>query len=279
VNHFFARESHHHGTALWFTQGDVFKKWKTNGSLLWIHGIRTRVSFVYSGIPHNLLRGRCIGQEYSLVCVAILLVYCVLTLSTSSTIIQDINRICETGAATCAYFYFDFRDIAKQDVRGLLSSLVDQLSSQSNDFSAVLSELYSSYDRGSRQPSNEALMECLKKMLKLPGQGPVYLIIDALDECPKSGYPTARGQVLVIMQELINLKLPHVHLCITSRLESDILEILEPLAIHNVPLPEKAGQNQDVADSTMSLVHSEPRTQDEAKELAIRTLTGNVGKM
>ena len=74
MNHFFARESHHHGTALWFAQGDVFKKWKTNGSLLWIHGIRTRISFSSSGIPDNLLRGSCIGQEYALVCVTILLV-------------------------------------------------------------------------------------------------------------------------------------------------------------------------------------------------------------
>lgn len=54
VNYCGARERHHYGTALWFTQDDVFKKWKTSGSLLWIHGIRTRASFA-SGIPDNLL--------------------------------------------------------------------------------------------------------------------------------------------------------------------------------------------------------------------------------
>ena len=74
VNHFFARESHHYGTALEFTQGDVFKTWKTDGSLLWIHGIRTRVSFVSSGTPDNLLRRSRVGKEYSFVCVTILLV-------------------------------------------------------------------------------------------------------------------------------------------------------------------------------------------------------------
>ena len=205
-----------------------------------------------------------------------------LTLSTSSTIIQDIHRISETGSATCAYFYCDFRDIAKQDVRGLLSSLIVQLSSQSNNFSAFLSEFYSSCDRGSRQPSNDALVECLKKMLRLPGQGPVYIIIDALDECPNSGYPTARGQVLVIIQELIGLKLTHVHFCITSRPEIDIRVVLEPLATHNVPLPEQAGKIRDIADSMMSLVHSNPqmqRSQDENKELVTRSLTEKAGSM
>ena len=125
-------------------------------------------------------------------------------------------------------------------------------------------------------------MACLKKMLRLPGQGPVYLIIDALDECPKSGPPTARGQVLVSMRELIELKLPHIHFCITSRREIDIREVLEPLAIHSVPLHEQAGQNQDIADFVTSVVHSDRtmrRWRVEDKELVIRTLTARAGGM
>ena len=119
-------------------------------------------------------------------------------------------------------------------------------------------------------------------MLGLPGQGPVYLIIDALDECPNSGYPTAREQVLVIMQELIDLKLPRVHICITSRPEIDIREVLEPLAIYNVPLHEQAGQNQDIANFIRSLVHSDRRMRrwrDEDKELVIDSLTVKAGGM
>jgi hypothetical protein len=122
-------------------------------------------------------------------------------------------------------------------------------------------------------------MGCLKKMLGLPGQGPVYLIIDALDECPNSGYPTARGQILVIIQELMDLKLPRVHLCITSRPEVDIREVLEPLATYNVPLPEQERQSQDITDSVMSPVHPKPRMREEDKELAIKTLMGNASKM
>ena len=119
-------------------------------------------------------------------------------------------------------------------------------------------------------------------MLGILGQGPVYLIIDALDECPNSGHPTAREQVLVIIQELIDLKLSHVHFCITSRPEMDIREILEPLAIHNVPLDEQAGQNQDIANYVRSSVQSDHgmrRWRRGDKELVIETLTAKAGGM
>jgi hypothetical protein len=38
------------------------------------------------------------------------------------------------GSAFLAYFYFDFKDTAKQDSRALLSSLLVQLSDQSDIF-------------------------------------------------------------------------------------------------------------------------------------------------
>jgi len=40
VNHNVARDTHHDGTATWFTQGSTFEEWKKNGSLLWIRGNR-----------------------------------------------------------------------------------------------------------------------------------------------------------------------------------------------------------------------------------------------
>jgi hypothetical protein len=68
-------------------------------------------------------------------------------------------------------------------------------------------------------------------MLTLPDQGPVYLILDALDECPNtSGVPSSREQVLDLVKELVDLRLPSLHICVTSRPEVDIQDTLASLA-------------------------------------------------
>src|SRR5882757_3554848 len=119
------------------------------------------------------------------------------------------------GLATMAYYYFDFRDFKKQDCHGLLSSLVSQLSAKSDSWSNVVSQLYTDHTRGIRKPDMDALKKCMTDMLGLPGQGPVYIIVDALDECPNSsGTPSAREELLDLIEELVDLKLPNVHLCV-----------------------------------------------------------------
>ena len=75
-----------------------------------------------------------------------------------------------------AYYYFDFRDVKKQDCYGLLSSLVLQLSAESDSCYNILSQLYSDNKNGMREPDIDSLKECMKGMLNLPGQGPIYII-------------------------------------------------------------------------------------------------------
>ena len=107
-----------------------------------------------------------------------------LTFITSSSIVEDVQATCKTGLAALAFFYFDFRDIGKQDARSLLSSLLVQLCHESDKFSEILSSHYSTHGDGTRQPSEGTLLGCLKDMLKLRGQGELYIVVDALDECP-----------------------------------------------------------------------------------------------
>ena len=187
----------------------------------------------------------------------------------------------QMGLVTISMFYFDFRDRGKQELRHLLSSILIQLCGLSNRFSEILSALYQNHDRGSRQPSEDALMECLTNMLRVPGQGALYLIIDALDECPNSsGYPTSRERVLDGIQALIKLQLPHVHFCITSRPEIDIRNGLHSLATHNIALHDQAGQNQDIVDYIDHFVRSDPkvcRWREEDKQLVIERLARKAG--
>jgi NACHT domain len=201
----------------------------------------------------------------------------------SSTIIQEVQDLHDAGLATFAYFYFDFRDASKRDTRSLLSSLLLQFCVQSDCFCEVLSALYSKFDHGSRQPSDDVLLQCLKKMIELPEQGPLYLIIDALDECPNSsGFPTPREQALNILQELVNIPLPCLHLCITSRPEIDIRAVLEPLAVYKISLHDESGQNQDIIDYIHSVVHSDRKMRklrEEDKQLVIEVLSERAGGM
>lgn len=191
--------------------------------------------------------------------------------------------VCQTGLATLAFFYFDFRDVGKQDARSLLSSLLIQLCLESDKFSEMISSLYSTHGNGSRQPSEDVLLKSLKEMLKLPGQGELYIVVDALDECPSNfGFPTPREQVLKVVQELIELRLPHVKFCITSRPEVDIRDALGGLAVHNISLHEQAGQNQDISDYITSVVSSDPKMRqwrEADKQLVIKTLIEKAGGM
>ena len=181
------------------------------------------------------------------------------------------------------FFYFDLRDSDKQNERGLLSSLLVQFCHTSDRFSQTLSSLYSVYGNGLRQPNRYALIECLKDILELPEQREIYIVVDALDECPNvSGLPMPRELVLTIMEELIDIHLPHVHFCVTSRLEVDIRSVLEALQLHEVPLHEQAGHNQDISDYIEHIVSSDPKMQrwrEEDGRLVVKTLNERGGGM
>lgn len=201
----------------------------------------------------------------------------------SSKIIGDLENMRRSGLALIPYFYFDFKDADKQNRRALLSSLLVQLCARSDPFYDILSRLYSSYDHGARQPSNDSLMHCLKEMLSLPGQGAVYIVMDGLDECPnKPGMPSPREEVLRVIEQLVGLRLPSLRLCITSRPEVDIRNALGPLTSHPVSLHDECGQRKDIIDVIKSVVHSDPRMRrwrDEDKNMVVESLSEKVDGM
>lgn len=181
------------------------------------------------------------------------------------------------GLASVAYFYCDFRDKDKRSRRSLLRSILSQMSAQSNLRCGILSKLFSAHDSGERKPSDRALTNCLKEMLSLPAQGPIYIIIDALDECPdNSGMPTAREEVLEFIKDLASLGLANLHVCVTSRPEIDIRTTLEPLTESlRVSLYDQSGQKEDIVRYVRSMVYSDPNMQrwrEGDKVLVIETL-------
>jgi hypothetical protein len=175
----------------------------------------------------------------------------------SSSIIEDIDGMRKSGLASLAFFYCDFREDKKKHLRGLVSSLLVQICHHSNSYSDALSDFYLEYGNGSRQPSNGALVKCLKELITLPGQAPVYLIIDALDECPITSLSSPRDSILTLLESLVDSQISNLCICATSRPEADIKAVLDPLTFHSISLHDEIGQMEDIANYIDSVVKTD----------------------
>ena len=114
-------------------------------------------------------------------------------------------------------------------------------------------------------------------LFMLPGQAPVYLIVDALDECPNtSALSSPREKVLMLLEDLLDSKLPNLRICVTSRPEADIKLVLQPLTFSSVSIHDESGQMKDIENYIKSTVNSNRkmrRWKPEHKQLVIDILT------
>jgi hypothetical protein len=195
----------------------------------------------------------------------------------SSTVVEDIEAMRKSGLASLAIFYYDFREDQKKDLHGLLSSILVQLCHQSDSYCAILSKLYSEHDNGLRDPGDDSLVLYLKDMLGLSGQSPIFLIIDALDECPNTtALPSPREEVLEFLEDLIDSQFPNLRICITSRPEADIRTVLEPLTFCSISLHDESGQMEDIENYIKSVVNNSRKMRRwklEHKQLVVDVLT------
>ncbi|KAI0288055.1 hypothetical protein BC826DRAFT_721137 [Russula brevipes] len=250
VNHNTAFATQQSGTARWFIEGSTFRDWKEDGSLLWIRGNP--------------------GAGKSILC---------------SAVIEDVKNTRETAQRLIAYYYFDYKDASKRDVRGLLASLLFQLGDSSDRCWDLLYRLYTKCRDGSEQPSDADLTKCLDAMLKLPGQVPIFIIMDALDECPSTTeIRSAREEVLAFVEDLVGSKHSNLFICITSRPEQDIQTALCPLTTPScrVSLHEEDGQREDIGNYIRTFFDTDKTVlawRKEDRELVITTLSERAGGM
>ena len=112
---------------------------------------------------------------------------------------------------------------------------------------------------------------------------PIYLILDALDECPNTaGVPSLRDKVLSLVEKLVKLNLSNLHLCITSRPEIDIRTFLEPLTSNRISLHDESGQKKDIIHYVNSVVYSDMnmrRWREEDKKVVIDVLSDRADGM
>jgi hypothetical protein len=162
TNHASARQHHESQTGGWLLRSTQYTNWKTGAvSHLWIHG--------KAGCGKTVL---------------------------SSTAIEDIRGTCEKDAdISYAFFYFSFSDERKQSDGDLLRSLVVQLGWREPGLSMLL-QAYK--NTKSSVPGADELEKILLASVRPCAR--VYLIIDALDECPEDH--EARQHVLERIERL-----------------------------------------------------------------------------
>jgi hypothetical protein len=137
-------------------------------------------------------------------------------------------------------FFFDFGDITKQTLDGMLRSLAFQLYQGGNGSAVHLDTLYQSHRDGSDQPTTKALLDIVHKVLAV--QSKIYVILDALDES------TTRDEIILWIKDIVSqAQAIHVQLLYTSRPESEFERHIPPLIGKQNCLPlDKQAVDSDI---------------------------------
>ncbi|KAL8285848.1 hypothetical protein RB597_002768 [Gaeumannomyces tritici] len=181
-----ARDLHEGGTGDWLVKdSEEFKTWKesSEGSLLWLHG--------KAGAGKSVL---------------------------SSSVIQHLkDEYAAEPDAAIAYFFFSFSDSKKQSLSVMLASLVRQLCASRPDTPLPVKRL-GQYKDGGGRPDTKTLETALLATTR--GFSAVFVVIDALDECPTLG--KERAKLLDSLGRITSPMPGNLHIICTSRPELDI---------------------------------------------------------
>jgi hypothetical protein len=153
--------------------------------------------------------------------------------------------------------------------------MISQLSR--NNLHSSLLLLYEECDSGSRRPSTEELKDALQAILNDSTE--VYIILDALDECPG----TERDEIMELLADIVDCRLPQLHVLFTSRKERDINEGLLPLHPIEVSL-ESALIDRDIQHYIEQRLNRKTRLRKmcgdaRVREEILRTLIGGANGM
>jgi hypothetical protein len=86
----------------------------------------------------------------------------------------------------------------------------------------------------------------------------------------------------MLLEDLMDSELPNLRICVTSRPEIDIKDVLEPMAFRSVSLHDESGQREDINNYIRSAVNTDVRMRRwrvADKELVIDALIKKSGGM
>ena len=199
-NHHAARKKHTKATGTWITSLADFERWKNApNSLIWLHGI--------PGCGKTIL---------------------------SSTVIEHLKMLSKTKPdVAVAYFYFNFDQSAKQNAINMLSCIAAQLCLKMVIIPGSLKAFYEQYRSGQDRANIRDLTNVLKDLSVSSELQDIFIVLDALDECPKF---EARAELLELLLTIKGWAASKVHILVTSRKEPDIEDTLLPI-VGTPPIP------------------------------------------
>jgi len=181
----------------------------------------------------------------------------------SSTIIRHLQQISELQHNfAVVYFYFDFNTTAKQEMTACLSSIVAQLCTQLSTLPSHLSQFYERFNRGNLRPSLHELTVILCEAIQSLNH--TFIVIDALDECPKGD---ERDSLFTVLSDIKSKSLQNLHVLVTSRREPDIESVLSPLLTSQSISLQCSGVDWDIEAHISSVLATDPKLQKWSNEI------------
>ncbi|KAE8423305.1 hypothetical protein BDV36DRAFT_307716 [Aspergillus pseudocaelatus] len=137
-----------------------------------------------------------------------------------STVIKDIEKDCSNDPSSIfSYWYFQFNRNETQNVKNMTRSIIRQLIPE--EFPRSLVNLWKEHDRQNRDPDQDEFLTVLDDVINSHTGDHVFLIFDALDECPDNE-AYERNMLFQVLKDLIDKHGKKIHLLATSRYEENI---------------------------------------------------------
>lgn len=193
IEHQLARDKHEETTGSWLIDSPELNKWRASkNSLLWLNGGA--------------------GSGKSILC---------------STVIEHIKEFCSNDPdSVVTYWYLTFTDSEKQKVSNFLTSIIANMLSNSRVTPIAFATAYERANNGLEKAGIANLMLMLKSVIA--GFDDVFIIVDALDECPNGDQE--RSKFFGILEDMLSWNFDQLHVLITSRREIDIQESFETIS-------------------------------------------------
>lgn len=143
------------------------------------------------------------------------------TMLTSIVVDYLYNRFQNDTTIGIAYIYCNFQGQEEQKIDNLLASLLKQLVQNQPSLPRSVKDLYYRNIEKQTRPSPDEISRALQSVAKMYKR--IFIIVDALDECPASDDCRAR-----FISELFNLQARHgINILATSRFIPEIVNQFE----------------------------------------------------